>query len=74
MRSDGHLWATVNYIHHNPVKHGYVTRWDEWPFSSASAYLNDVGRDEAAKIWNDFPMAIMEKAGMIEYWHEVLRA
>lgn len=56
MRSDSHFWATVNYRHHNPVKHGYVTRWDEWRFSSATAYLNEVGREEAVKIWNNFPI------------------
>ena len=56
MRSEGHFWATVNYIHHNPVKHGYVARWDEWPFSSATGYLKNLGREEAARIWNDFPI------------------
>ena len=56
MRSDSHFWATTNYIHHNPVKHGYVARWDEWPFSSATAFLDDVGRDEAVRIWNAFPI------------------
>jgi putative transposase len=24
MRSDRHFWATLNYVHHNPVRHGYV--------------------------------------------------
>jgi putative transposase len=35
MRSDRHFWATLNYVHHNPVRHGYVERWTEWPWSSA---------------------------------------
>jgi putative transposase len=26
MRSDRHFWATLNYVHHNPVHHGYVRR------------------------------------------------
>jgi putative transposase len=26
IRSERHHWATVNYIHYNPVKHGYVDR------------------------------------------------
>jgi putative transposase len=29
IKSHGHYWASVNYIHHNPVKHGYVDRWQE---------------------------------------------
>lgn len=56
MRSDSHFWATMNYIHHNPVKHGYVTSWDEWPFSSAVGYLDGVGRKEAAEIWKRYPI------------------
>jgi putative transposase len=56
MRSDGHFWATINYIHHNPVKHGYVQKWEEWPFSSATDYLNELGRTEAARVWNEFPI------------------
>ena len=56
MRSDSHFWATINYIHHNPVKHGHVTRWDEWPFSSAAEYLKEVGREEAIRIWKSYPI------------------
>ena len=32
MRSDRHFWATLNYAHHNPVHHGYVARWTDWPW------------------------------------------
>ena len=24
MRNDRHFWATINYVHNNPVRHGYV--------------------------------------------------
>jgi len=26
MKSDRHFWVTMNYIHHNPVYHGYVEK------------------------------------------------
>src|SRR5439155_23569018 len=42
MKSDRHYWATLNYVHHNPVHHGLVERWQDWPFSSAAAYLAEV--------------------------------
>lgn len=29
IQNAGHFWATVNYIHHNPVKHGHVQKWQE---------------------------------------------
>lgn len=54
MRSDRHWRATLNYIHHNPVHHGYVNRWTDWPWSSAAEYLAQVGRDEAWRSWIDY--------------------
>ena len=56
MRSDRHFWATVNYIHHNPIRHRYAERWTEWPWSSAAEYLTQTGVNEAKRIWNDFPI------------------
>ncbi|MFD0893176.1 transposase [Luteolibacter ambystomatis] len=56
MRGEGHFWATINYIHHNPVKHGHVEKWDDWPFSSAIGYLDEVGRDEATRTWKAYPI------------------
>ncbi len=32
------------------LKHGYVEKWGDCPFSSFKFYLNDVGRDEAKKM------------------------
>jgi putative transposase len=56
MRSAAHYWATVNYIHHNPVKHGYVGRWQDWPYSSAIEYLAAVGPGRAAELWHAYPV------------------
>jgi putative transposase len=56
MRSERHFWATVNYVHHNPVHHGYARLWTDWPWSSARDYLREVGREEAERIWRDFPV------------------
>jgi len=56
IRSDRHFWATMNYVHHNPVHHGYVVRWEEWPFSSAQDFLQAVGRAEAVRLWKAHPI------------------
>jgi putative transposase len=56
MRSDSHHWATLNYIHHNPVHHGYVQRWQDWPFSSAAEYLAAIGHEQAAALWREYPV------------------
>lgn len=31
----------IDYIHYNPVKHGYVTRPVDWPYSSIHRYIKD---------------------------------
>jgi putative transposase len=56
VRCGDHYWASLNYIHHNPVHHGYAGAWEEWPFSSARAFLAHLGRDEAARIWRTYPL------------------
>jgi putative transposase len=56
MRDDRHFWATINYVHNNPVHHGYVRRWQDWPYSSASEYLAQMGQDEATRIWKEYPI------------------
>jgi putative transposase len=56
MRNDAHFWATLNYVHHNPVHHSYVERWQEWPFSSAGDYLADMGREFAQRTWREYPI------------------
>ena len=56
MRSDRHYFATLNYVHHNPVRHGYVERWTDWQWSSAKQYLELTGFEEAKRIWKDYPI------------------
>jgi putative transposase len=56
IRSERHFWASLNYIHHNPVHHGYVDRWQDWIWSSAAQFLEQVGRERAAQIWKEYPI------------------
>ncbi len=56
MRSARHFWATLNYIHQNPIKHGYVKSWQDWAFSSARKYLSDFGKEKAEYIWKEYPI------------------
>jgi len=56
IRSERHYWATINYIHHNPVKHGFAEKWEQWPFSSAAQYLSEIGKDKAIEIWKTYPV------------------
>ena len=56
MRNEAHVFATINYILNNPVHHGYVERWQDWPYSNAEAYLEQVGEAEAARRWHAYPV------------------
>lgn len=56
MKSEGHYYATLNYVLHNAVHHGYATKWTEWPYSNAAQYLEDCGREQALQIWTSYPL------------------
>ena len=56
IRSERHFWASLNYVHHNAVHHGYVEQWQDWPWSSAAEFLEKVGRERAAQIWKEYPI------------------
>lgn len=56
MKSERHFWASLLYVLHNPVKHGYVEQWQDWPFCSAAAWLEETGREKAERMWRQFPI------------------
>jgi putative transposase len=56
MRSERHFFATLNYVHHNAVHHGYVACWQDWPWSSARQFLENTGRARALEIWRRYPL------------------
>lgn len=39
IRDDDDYEKHVNYIHYNPVKHGYVARAADWSYSSIHRYI-----------------------------------
>ena len=45
IRNDAHFHIAFNYIHYNPVKHGYVSDPYDWHWSSLAIYYADMGRD-----------------------------
>lgn len=59
IRSDRHFYVARNYIHHNPVKHGYVGKWEDWPFSSAGDFIAETGREAVLKHWREYPVLDM---------------
>ena len=56
IRSERHFWATLNYIHQNPVRHGYAERWTDWPWSSLPDFVREQGLQEAERILQAYPI------------------
>ena len=56
LASERHFCVSVNYVHNNPVEHRLVPQWQDWPFSSARSFLEQVGRDEAVRLWCEYPV------------------
>jgi putative transposase len=59
IKSDKHFMAAINYIHHNPIKHGYVKKWTEWPYSSAADYIEKRGYEETLRDWYKYDISNM---------------
>ncbi len=49
--SESMLKQKINYIHHNPVKRGYVDHAEHWRYSSARDYLGQAGLIDIHKNW-----------------------
>ena len=55
IRSEGHFFASVSYVHGNPVKHGWVRRADLWKESSLSEWVQRCGIEHLREIWRLYP-------------------
>ncbi len=56
MKSKRHYYASLNYVLHNAVHHGYVKTWKDWQWSNAKEYLEKTGTDKAIKTWRKYPI------------------
>ena len=41
IRDEYDFQSHIDYIHYNPVKHGYVTKAVDWPYSSIHRYIKN---------------------------------
>ncbi len=55
MRSEKQLQHTFNYIHYNPLKHGYTDDFYDWPWSSIKLYENSQEHDWLRAHWKSNP-------------------
>ncbi|NEO83064.1 MAG: transposase [Spirulina sp. SIO3F2] len=56
IRSERHYYTTLNYIHYNPVKHGWANSPYDWAYSSVHWYLEEEGRAWLRDSWVRYPV------------------
>ncbi len=56
------FYIRFNYIHHNPVKHGYVTVNREYQFSSYNYYKDKLGNEFMQNAEHCYPVIDVTRA------------
>jgi len=56
IREESSLYKRINYIHHNPVKHGYVKQNKNYKYSSYSYYKEKYGDEFLYDIESRYPI------------------
>ncbi|WP_295585740.1 transposase [uncultured Lamprocystis sp.] len=54
-RDEQDYYRHLNYLLWNPVKHGYVARLGEWPFSSFHDWLDAMGSEQLKAQFRGYP-------------------
>ena len=56
IRDERDFWTHLNYIHCNPVKHGYTRHAADWEFSSYGFYQRQRGDEWLAEVLRQYPV------------------
>ena len=56
IRDKDDFYRHFNYIHHNPVKHGYVAQMEDYPFSSFKYWLERKGVKWGYSVFEEYPI------------------
>jgi putative transposase len=67
IRSEKDFWTRFNYIHNNPIKHGFVPSIDEldqYKFSSWNYYKEKYGREWLSSVLKEYPVIDFTVSGI----------
>lgn len=56
IRDEGDYYRHLNYIHQNPIKHGYVQKMEDYYFSSYKQYLSKYGTEWLHNCFEQYPI------------------
>ena len=54
IRDEQHFFRALNYVHYNPVKHGWVSDPYAWAWSSVHLYFDTKGRNWLRRAWMEY--------------------
>lgn len=63
IRDEKDFWTKFNYIHNNPIKHGYVGALDKWAYSSYKDWVNKKGQDWMVDVFQSYPVLVYSFEG-----------
>jgi|GEM_PF-2985805 len=66
IRSEEDYYRHLNYIHQNPVKHGYVNKISGYEFSSIHRFIREEGKDWVVGCFESYPIVDFEPAGIVD--------
>jgi len=56
MRDENDYFIHLNYIHQNPVKHGFVKQMSKYEFSSIHSWIKSKGKEYTVDLFREFPI------------------
>ena len=56
IRNQRHYYTTLNYLHYNATKHGYVEKPLDWVCSSLHWYKKHFGIEWLRDLWREYPV------------------
>jgi putative transposase len=56
IRDERDFFTRLNYLYHNPVKHGYVKTPEDYPFSSYLYFQKKYGMEWLRDLWERYPV------------------
>ncbi|MDY6874218.1 MAG: hypothetical protein SVR81_09685 [Chloroflexota bacterium] len=63
VRDEKDFWTKFNYIHYNPIKHGYVDRVEDWASSSYTSLITHYGDEWMDNVLRSHPVVEFDFEG-----------
>jgi len=56
IRDEATFYKRINYIHYNPVKHCYVSKMEDYKYSSYNGYIKKYGNEFVEDMFRQYPI------------------